>query len=248
MKKTIIALCMISILIVSVGIVMAVSAKNQKVESSLPEDLSYTTYHGKGIWSTTHILRKDDVKPEKEVSKKPATTGPKCYKLMGVKWSDTPDYVAQTQDLLDIAEISIGTWDGATNFDLLGDEVVDELAGFGDINNPIMDEKNSYSYGDYPLDGVIAVCRTWWNADREIIEYDIMFDTDFTWGDATESDSVMDLQNIATHEIGHAFGLSDLYTKKCVDQTMYGYSDYGETNKQTLGTGDINGIRALYGI
>ena len=31
------------------------------------------------------------------------------------------------------------------------------------------------------------------------------------------------------------------------DQTMYGYSTYGETSKQTLESGDIAGIEAIYG-
>jgi hypothetical protein len=56
----------------------------------------------------------------------------------------------------------------------------------------------------------------------------------------------MDLKNIATHEFGHN-GLNDLYMPPSIALTMYGYSGYGETDKQTLGTGDISGIQALYG-
>lgn len=252
MKKTTIALCMISILIISVGFVMAVSAKNQKQESSLPEDLSYTTYHGNGIWSTTHILRKDDIKPER-ASKPAKTTGPACYKLMGVKWANTPNYVAQTQDLLDIAEISIGTWDAATGFDLLGEEKVDPGAPFDyfdEDGNLITDGKNSYTYGNYPLTGVIAVCRTWYNTyTNEIVEYDIMFDEDFEFGDCEAEDctSKMDLQNIATHEIGHAFGLLDLYQRPCGEVTMFGYSSYGDISKRDLEPQDITGLQMIYG-
>ncbi len=207
------------------------------------ESVSYTKYHGNGIYSTTHILRKDDMEAKKVKPDK--TKGPACYKLMGPKWPNTPTYVAQSQDLLDIATISIGTWNDETGFDLLGGGIVDEFAGFNDEQ----DYKNSYSMGNYPLSGVIAVCRTWYDSyTNEIVEYDIMFDTDFAWGDATTSGTpVMDLQNIATHEIGHGLGLSDLYQRPCVEQTMFGYSSYGDTEKRTLESGDIAGIQALYG-
>jgi len=57
----------------------------------------------------------------------------------------------------------------------------------------------------------------------------------------------MDLQNIATHELGHGVGLGDLYITACSEETMYGYSNYGETKKRTLNAGDIMGIQKLYG-
>ncbi|NIP29559.1 MAG: peptidase M10A and M12B matrixin and adamalysin, partial [Candidatus Dadabacteria bacterium] len=64
--------------------------------------------------------------------------------------------------------------------------------------------------------GVIAVTVIWGYFSgppsiREIVEFDVLFDTDFTWGNATVNPTLMDLQNIATHEIGHGAGLGDLY-------------------------------------
>ncbi|MBA7643606.1 hypothetical protein ES703_51337 [subsurface metagenome] len=57
----------------------------------------------------------------------------------------------------------------------------------------------------------------------------------------------MDLQNIATHELGHSVGLGDLYDDVASEETMYGLSEYGETKKRTLYLGDIAGIQKLYG-
>lgn len=74
------------------------------------------------------------------------------------------------------------------------------------------------------------------------------FDTDFVWGDATVDATLMDHQNIATHEIGHGVGLADVYDAPCVDVTMYGYSDNGETKKRDLASADITGLQGLYGI
>ena len=109
-------------------------------------------------------------------------------------------------------------------------------------------------------DRVIAVCIVWYIKggppnQRGIIEFDIMFDDyDYTWGNAGETDeeglgdtSVMDLQNIATYELGHALGLADLYCDEATEQTMYGYGEAGEAKKRTLNTGDIEGIKKLYG-
>lgn len=241
MKKSITALCLV-VLMVSIGFVVA-SSKNQKQEFNFPENPSYTIYHGKGIWSTTHILRKGDLKkPDVDKANPRASTkGPTCYKLMGVSWPNTPDYVSDDLELLNIAGISIGTWDDVTSFDLLGDRSI----GSGEWG--VLDGQNFYTYYDYPLSGVIAACRTWRDDFGNILEYDILFDTDWTWGDATVNPSVMDLQNIATHEIGHAFGLLDLYQRPCSEVTMFGYSSEGDISGRTLEPQDITGIQLIYG-
>ena len=97
---------------------------------------------------------------------------------------------------------------------------------------------------------VIAVAVVWGYFSgppkvREILEFDILFNTDFDWGNGEQG--WMDLQAIATHEIGHGLGLADLYEDVCAEETMYGLSDYGEIKKRDLNTGDINGIQELYG-
>jgi hypothetical protein len=56
----------------------------------------------------------------------------------------------------------------------------------------------------------------------------------------------MDVQNIVTHELGHCAGMDDLYESNAVEETMYGYSEEGETKKRDLYLGDITGIIGLY--
>jgi hypothetical protein len=68
----------------------------------------------------------------------------------------------------------------------------------------------------------------------------------FSWSLNGEAGK-MDVQNIMTHEFGHWCGLKDLYQDKDYWLTMYGYANYGETYKRTLGLGDINGLRKVYG-
>jgi len=110
------------------------------------------------------------------------------------------------------------------------------------------------SWGNYPQAGVIAVTTIWGYfygppGKREIVEFDILFDTDYLWGDAEEGGCapvVMDLQSIASHELGHGAGLVDLYESSCSEETMYGYSEYCEVKKRDLGIGDMTGIDELY--
>ncbi len=92
-----------------------------------------------------------------------------------------------------------------------------------------------------PLFSILLLCA----CTSVIVEFDIMLDTDFTWGDGAIDDTLMDVQNIVTHELGHGIGLADIYY--CELETMYGYSYEGDTEKRTLFEGDIAGLQKLYG-
>lgn len=63
-------------------------------------------------------------------------------------------------------------------------------------------------------------------------------------GSCSASGSSFDLQNIATHELGHAMNLGHVTDKLL---SMYATSYAGETLKRTLGKGDVLGIKTLYG-
>jgi len=114
--------------------------------------------------------------------------------------------------------------------------------------------ENTVFFGDYSVSGVIAVATVWYNRrSRTLLECDIMFDTDWIWGDADPDNdgiaevNVMDLQNIATHELGHCFNLADIYDSSLDYLTMYGHSWYGDVEKRTLADGDKAGIQSLFG-
>lgn len=187
---------------------------------------------------------------------KPPSVGdskaPACYGVMskGAKLKATKDIVVDPALDLSAIAASTSTWDSQTGTSLFGSLVPDASANW-DGSTP--DTRNELSYGDYPDSGVIAITVAWGYfsgpiQSREIFEFDIMFNTDFAWGNADTDLSVMDLENIATHEIGHGVGLADIYTSSCSPVTMYGYSDNGEKSKRTLETPDIKGLQSLYGI
>jgi len=173
------------------------------------------------------------------------------YKLLvkGAKWRDLLIDVTIGLDITESAiNSAMGEWEEHTSAVLFGDIYYNETADW-DSDKP--DGDNELVFGDYPQEGVIAVCIVWGYFGgrpslREIIEFDIMFDTDYEWSLTGEFDK-MDLQNIATHELGHGLGLGDLYKLRTSEETMYGYSTEGETKKRDLYLGDIAGIQELYG-
>lgn len=186
-------------------------------------------------------------------SSPPAGKAEKCYKLLGVKWKTFPvNYVINPSNPQSLSEAfvtsaistSAETWDAATSIELLNDAyTTDYNAQYG-----IQNFENALAFGDYPNDNVIAVTSVWYTpVSRQIVEFDILFNTRFSWGDATVNSAVMDLENIATHELGHGVGLGDIYSSTCSAVTMYGYSSYGETQKRTLEQPDITGLQKMYG-
>ncbi len=195
-----------------------------------------------------------DCKKDKEEPEEPDTSS--CYAFLGrgVEWKELPVSYVVHPDLEAVVSgaifASAETWDDAVSRELFSDSYTLDATANWDSNAP--DGRNELSFGDYQQDGVIAVTIIWGYfggrpSSRRIVEFDIMFDTDFTWGDATIDSMVMDLQNIAVHELGHGAGLADLYDTVCAEETMYGYSDYGEIKKRDLNAGDIIGIQELYG-
>lgn len=174
----------------------------------------------------------------------------RCYRLMGIKWAitDVPYTINPTGSNAGIESIvtaftqSGQTWDVETSRPLFGFVTTDEMAGYG------YDGKNTMFFGSSLGSNTIAQTTVWYYViSRKIVEFDIEYNTYFSWGDAQADSTKMDLAGIATHEIGHGIGLADLYTTLCRDVTMYGYSTEGEYKKRTLEVGDLNGLWRLYG-
>ena len=182
------------------------------------------------------------------------------YRLLkkGLKWRVTPvSYVIDPYNLQGLTQefiagavsASAEEWDSYTSTELFNDTY--GIVHDATFDTVVPDGRNEIMFGDYPWPGVVAVTVIWGISNgppeqREILEFDIMFDTDYAWGDATVlGDAVMDLQNVSTHEFGHGSGLDDVDAE---EETMYGVVDYGETMKRTLYFGDKAGIQELYGV
>jgi hypothetical protein len=174
------------------------------------------------------------------------------YTLMGVSWTSLPITIKVDagsdlvyQGFFSAVSDAVTEWDSHTGATLVS-SVSSSTSLSVDTNAP--DNVNEVLFGVISDNKVIAQTTVWYySSTKAIVDFDIIFNTYYTWGNATTSSAVMDIQNIATHELGHGFGLGDLYQRKWSDQTMYGYASYGETQKRTLESGDIAGIQALYG-
>ncbi len=276
MKKTYFwSLAIIAIIALAIVAVPRTMAEKQskenrsvKIEGATPDNpvvylgKAFDKKSGKEVegYAIVHYV-KNASKPAKP------SRGVTCYSYIakGAKWrSVEPWTFDSTQNLENLnpttlknnMEADIAKWEDATDGtvdNILGVEILGQ--GFvGTVSETLgksLDDKNEVEFASIDNPGAIAVTYIWGifggpTFQRELVEWDQVYDgTDFNWS-MTGEDSKMDFENIATHELGHSVGMGDLYNSQCSEQTMYGYADYGETNKRSLESGDIRGIDLLY--
>lgn len=190
-----------------------------------------------------------------------------CYAFLaaGAKWKNiepwlvnpangrglTNDFVFSdlTADIAKWEDAADGVVGNGSSINILGDGAVTGAVLAADTSAP--DDQNEVYFADVQSPGAIAVTIVWGIfggpvANRRLVEWDQIYDdVDYDWSASGEAGK-MDFENIVTHEIGHSFGMNDLYDAACASQTMYGYADNGEINKRTLESGDISGVSTLY--
>lgn len=249
MKTKFLIVVLVSLLVISAVIVSAsmLIPANDKGKENGKADISPVIDEN---WELERVDFIHYVGPPTNAGKPPKTET--CYKLMGVKWKSLPvDYVINPSNsgldesfVTSTIQTSSETWDEATTSELFNDVYgVNYTATYG-----MQDFVNAIDFNDYPNDNVIAVTSVWYTpVGKQIVEFDMRFNTRFSWGDASVNSVLMDLQNIAVHELGHSVGLADIYSTTCAEVTMYGYSTEGETKKRSLETPDITGLQRMYG-
>ena len=137
---------------------------------------------------------------------------------------------------------SFNAWQGVGNA-----TISFQYAGTTGAKEPAYDGKNNVIMGTKITgNDVVGQSYIYYSVNSgEILDVDIVLNSSYAW--ATDgSRGKMDVQNTATHEIGHLCGLDDLYANEDSEKTMYGYIDYGETKKRTLDPDDMAGLAALY--
>lgn len=183
-----------------------------------------------------------------------------CYGFLskGAMWKAEENYLFNPMNsrgmseilLVDLLANDIATWEtAAEKFNIVGTGFYTRESLVADTVST--DGKNEVYFADIDSPGAIGITITWGifggaPKNRQLVEWDQVYDdVDFDWSTDGAADK-MDFENIATHEIGHAIGMNDLYTNDCSQETMYGYASEGELNKRTLEIGDITGIKLLY--
>ncbi|MDA2938245.1 M10 family metallopeptidase domain-containing protein [Acidobacteria bacterium AH-259-A15] len=144
-------------------------------------------------------------------------------------------------------------WELETPGDLL-----DPVGGiiFEDVTVGFADGVNTYSMRNLGGGGVLAATFITWddlNNNNEIdaaepfIEMDVVHNSTVKWATSPGKGRWWDVQNVATHEIGHVFGLAhpgDVHEED-KRQTMFASAPPKETSKRDLETdGDIPGIQS----
>lgn len=163
-----------------------------------------------------------------------------AYRAAGWRWSGP--YSVHAAAYATQVAASLATWDAATGASLVGSVVADRAGVAGTY-----DGVNQIDWVLLDSASTIAVTTTWYNRYSGLaVESDGQYNTRFAW--ATDGRAgAMDVQDIATHETGHTFGLDHPKGKNVDCLTMYAYASNGETQKRTLGAGDERGLRSIYG-
>ncbi len=179
------------------------------------------------------------------------------FQTLGIMWKKFPVIyfvnpsnkygLGERQVIREVKE-SFATWDDATGTNLFLYGGTKAKAVFD------RDGKNMVFWGKMLQSNVIAKTRVWYNPrTNAILESDMKLNKNLRGGIDPDGEAAsafvnaFDLNDIVTHEAGHVCGLADLYQSTWKDQTMYGYSSIGETKKISLESGDIAGVRYLYG-
>lgn len=114
------------------------------------------------------------------------------------------------------------------------------------------DGQNIITWGRTSGNALAVTYVRYYKTSKIVVDVDTIMNVKFPWswtpytnggcGDPTTYDA----QAVLTHEEGHWLGLDDEYTSAYVNNTMYGYGFRGDIKADTLTTGDINGVKAIY--
>jgi hypothetical protein len=165
----------------------------------------------------------------------------------------------------DAIAAAANTWDDAVAQNLFKDTntvIVDSSKTVGDpfATSGAMDGYNVNGW--WNLGGnTLGISRYWYNPDsvvggyKSLLESDVWYTKDKSWTTdwstaVNSGNNKIDLQSVATHELGHSIGMGDLYTLPASDprkndnaQVMNLY----DAPQRTLGNGDLTGAQKLYG-
>ncbi|MFC2068541.1 matrixin family metalloprotease [Chloroflexota bacterium] len=246
MKKVIITLLIIAILVLTLP--TAILAAEPLKKPITPPQLKEITF--------VHYAKPDKPpkpdKPGKPDEPEPPAPDNSAYELLGISLPDTATFYvnssgAPVESVNEIIQ-SFETWDIETGAELFSYAGQTSIYGLND------DGQNTVSWVRVAPRSTIALTRLWYNpATNEIVEFDIVFNAFLKWDVDPDDEGpiklskAFDVENIATHEVGHVVGLGDLYEEQYRELTMYGYGQTVETMKISLEEGDVEGAQYLYG-
>jgi hypothetical protein len=113
--------------------------------------------------------------------------------------------------------------------------------------------------GWWSLGGNTLGLSRWWydpgsvvGGYKSILESDVWYTKDKSWttdwNTAVNNGNIIDLQSVATHELGHSIGMGDLYTLSDARKNDYAQvMNLYDAPQRALGNGDRTGAQVMYG-
>jgi hypothetical protein len=179
-----------------------------------------------------------------------SSSRPAAYSLATSKWSSTqvPIYInPQNADMSAAAAEaavlwSINEWNthSGTTFQWQYNGQTNQTSTGNDGKNIVV-FRNSTDGG-----GALASTYTWWSGSYSRVDSDIVIwdgSYQFFTGTSGCSGAGAYVEDIATHELGHALGLNH---SGVADATMFSGYSYCSQDQRTLAADDIAGAQALY--
>jgi hypothetical protein len=105
-------------------------------------------------------------------------------------------------------------------------------------------DSNNYIYREDAGVGYLAETSTWRNSSNQVTEFDININIYYPWANSAQP-NYYDLYSVFLHEIGHPFGLGDLYNSSDSAAVMY-YGIGTNQAKRSLTQDDKLGIADIY--
>jgi hypothetical protein len=176
---------------------------------------------------------------------------------------DIPDQGEGVGGEFEILRVSFRTWEivGTSRIDFNDLKLTDQMFLSPTDNTNVIGFDETNGTGLFPPgSGIIALTLLSYEDeefegrfDGRIKDADLIFNgAEFDFGENGEPDRI-DLQSVATHEIGHICGLdhsflqhTDPVTLSLDVPTMYPFIDLGDTRARSLEPDDIAGITELY--
>jgi Matrixin/Fibronectin type III domain len=171
-----------------------------------------------------------------------------AYATFGVTWpTNQVPYYVNPANLYVSDAAALTALQGAASawHDQSGANISLTYAGYTSVTALTLDYKNEVFFRNDTGGSVIAETY-WYSSGTTLVDADIVFheaDHVFTTGSYGCSGSQYYVENTGTHEFGHVLGMAH---STVTTATMYPYSDYCETIRETLDPDDIAGIQSLY--
>lgn len=182
----------------------------------------------------------------------PNTSATTCSVSLGAntRWVETLEWIIDPSNGDGIPRDLIvdSLWNAVNQFErrlpsavMLGQDTSACADGI-DFDSP--DGKNEIMFGFIDEPGILAVMIGWTNSQGRLVNTDILFNLRFEWGNGDADTTVYDIENVATHEVGHAYGQGHIDVEGA---TMQPTASRGETRKRDLLACEAAGLCTMYG-